>query len=294
MGGWGGVRKISFPTRALKKANGLKVYGTQSSLADLERFIHATDDGLPVLVKAGLAHVQFETIHPFLDGNGRLGRLLITLMLCDAGLLRESPASHCEPACRPRPWPPSSGSSQDSASCARSRAANEARSSPMSATWLFCGRARRTHPGRRAHFRPPTTAPLWRCGPSHDEPLVPDDASVIGYIDFSDIRGYEPQIPETATATVPLEMAVWTMGSGCHTGGDTEVAIEGRTAVVTPYDSLDFGAGGCTEELKRFEHKATVVFSDPGIAEIVLRYSTNPSHKGVGRKVYTVEVSPAG
>ena len=61
----------------------------QQCMADLERFIHAEDDGLPVLVKAGLAHVQFETIHPFLDGNGRLGRLLITLMLCDAGLLRE-------------------------------------------------------------------------------------------------------------------------------------------------------------------------------------------------------------
>ena len=61
----------------------------QDCMADLERFIHATDDGLPLLVKAGLAHVQFETIHPFLDGNGRLGRLLITLMLCDAGLLRE-------------------------------------------------------------------------------------------------------------------------------------------------------------------------------------------------------------
>ena len=61
----------------------------QACMADLERFIHAADDGLPVLVKAGLAHVQFETIHPFLDGNGRLGRLLITLMLCDAGLLRE-------------------------------------------------------------------------------------------------------------------------------------------------------------------------------------------------------------
>ena len=61
----------------------------QECMADLERFIHATDDGLPVLVKAGLAHVQFETIHPFLDGNGRLGRLLITLMLCEAGLLRE-------------------------------------------------------------------------------------------------------------------------------------------------------------------------------------------------------------
>ena len=61
----------------------------QDCMAGLERFIHATDDGLPVLAKAGLAHVQFETIHPFLDGNGRLGRLLITLMLCDAGLLRE-------------------------------------------------------------------------------------------------------------------------------------------------------------------------------------------------------------
>ena len=61
----------------------------QECMAALERFIHATDDGLPVLVKAGLAHVQFETIHPFLDGNGRLGRLLIPLMLRDAGLLRE-------------------------------------------------------------------------------------------------------------------------------------------------------------------------------------------------------------
>ncbi len=61
----------------------------QDCMADLERFIHAADDGLPHLVKAGLAHAQFETIHPFLDGNGRLGRLLITLMLCDAGLLRE-------------------------------------------------------------------------------------------------------------------------------------------------------------------------------------------------------------
>ena len=61
----------------------------EECMAALERFIHADDDGLPVLVKAGLAHVQFETIHPFLDGNGRLGRLLITLMLCAAGLLRE-------------------------------------------------------------------------------------------------------------------------------------------------------------------------------------------------------------
>ncbi|ANX04215.1 Fic family protein [Immundisolibacter cernigliae] len=55
----------------------------------LERFLHGDDGGLPVLVKTALAHVQFETIHPFLDGNGRLGRLLIILMLVDAGVLRQ-------------------------------------------------------------------------------------------------------------------------------------------------------------------------------------------------------------
>jgi len=58
-------------------------------MAALERFLHATDDGLPLLARAALAHVQFETIHPFLDGNGRVGRLLITLLLCHAGVLRE-------------------------------------------------------------------------------------------------------------------------------------------------------------------------------------------------------------
>jgi Fic family protein len=59
------------------------------SMAALERFIHQDRDGLPVLVRAGLAHVQFETIHPFLDGNGRVGRLLVTLMLVHAGILHE-------------------------------------------------------------------------------------------------------------------------------------------------------------------------------------------------------------
>ena len=58
-------------------------------MGKLERFLHAKEDGTPVLLRAGLAHVQFETIHPFLDGNGRVGRLLITLLLCHAGVLRE-------------------------------------------------------------------------------------------------------------------------------------------------------------------------------------------------------------
>ena len=51
-----------------------------NALGDLEAFIHA-NDGVPVLLKAGLLYAQFETIHPFLDGNGRTGRLLITLYL---------------------------------------------------------------------------------------------------------------------------------------------------------------------------------------------------------------------
>lgn len=56
-------------------------------LGALETFLH--DDRLPTLVKAALAHHQFETIHPFLDGNGRLGRLLITFILCVEGIMRE-------------------------------------------------------------------------------------------------------------------------------------------------------------------------------------------------------------
>lgn len=61
----------------------------QIALSDLERFIHDDTTTLPPLIKAGLVHVQFETIHPFLDGNGRLGRLLITLFLCIEGVIRQ-------------------------------------------------------------------------------------------------------------------------------------------------------------------------------------------------------------
>ncbi len=54
-----------------------------SALGALERFMHEARSTVPLLVRCGLAHAQFETIHPFLDGNGRIGRLLITLMLCE-------------------------------------------------------------------------------------------------------------------------------------------------------------------------------------------------------------------
>lgn len=58
-------------------------------MGELEKFIHQRHLHMQVLVKAALIHVQFETIHPFLDGNGRLGRLLITLLLCAEGVLQE-------------------------------------------------------------------------------------------------------------------------------------------------------------------------------------------------------------
>ena len=58
-------------------------------MSDLERFLHTKDVALSATVRAALMHVQFETIHPFLDGNGRTGRLMITFLLCHEGVLQE-------------------------------------------------------------------------------------------------------------------------------------------------------------------------------------------------------------
>jgi Fic family protein len=61
----------------------------ENAMAQLEKFVHDEPVATPILIKAALAHAQFEMIHPFLDGNGRVGRLLITFLLCAEGVLKQ-------------------------------------------------------------------------------------------------------------------------------------------------------------------------------------------------------------
>ena len=58
-------------------------------MSNLEKFLHSDHVEIPILLRVALIHAQFESIHPFLDGNGHLGRLLITLFLCERGVLKE-------------------------------------------------------------------------------------------------------------------------------------------------------------------------------------------------------------
>ena len=102
-----------------------------------------------------------------------------------------------------------------------------------------------------------------------------------------------PEVPRTMKVGTPSEVTIWTVGNTCVRGGDTEVFVDGRKAVVTPYDILKWG-GGCWDEGMEFEHKVNLTFHEPGTWNVVFRYSTGggpPSKRTIdGWSVYQVEV----
>ena len=116
-----------------------------------------------------------------------------------------------------------------------------------------------------------------------------EDNRVIGEVMFGD--GMEPRIPQTATAGVPLEITIWTIGNGGYRAAGTEVAYSDRsTVVVTPYDYMNPSVR--TDDLRYMEHRTKVVFDDPGTAEIVLVFRTNLPQPGrYGSRAYKVEVT---
>ena len=127
--------------------------------------------------------------------------------------------------------------------------------------------------------------------PACEEPW--EEYRVVGYLQT------EPEIPDTVTASVPVTITFSTHGGGCHRGGDTEVTVEARSALVTPYDFVKVGDISCTLIAEQFGHQATITFDEAGTSVITLRYSTGERyfphhHDGAGRKVYTLEVVPAG
>lgn len=131
---------------------------------------------------------------------------------------------------------------------------------------------------------------LLACTDSFD----PDESRMVGHIPprYLDAGSeHAPQIPETATAGVPFEITIWTF-SFCSVAS-TDISEYGGSAVVIPY--VVPYRGVCTLVKRPHEHTATVVFTDPGIAEIVLRYSREEdgSLEPNGTRLYHVTVSAA-
>jgi hypothetical protein len=98
-----------------------------------------------------------------------------------------------------------------------------------------------------------------------------DRVRVIGAIEGYNVDDPRISVPTTARAGQDFEVTVSTYGSGCHSKGETEVSISGRTATITPYDYTAPPGTPCTMQLVEFRHTATVRFATMGPAEVVIR-----------------------